>query len=347
MLMNPKAPDATPRAAHKPRWPYVGVTPAQARRQGLGVLKEKDAKQVRIMHTAGPQSMPAASRKAAPVAPAKPRSLPKATGTTNTPARPRSTPAVARYKPLATPAKSNKPFAGGIPRSARKSVFDSPAPVSKPPFSARKSVISTPLLKPPYDPRTDPRPYEKKFASATDIADRVAEWNSEDRKRAAAELPIKGRGEQKTPSKSRGQEKAKNSAEEGQEEKSSTPEGSPTKLPLRSPTKPPQSRFTPGAPGALTPKRAAPKIPASKTPAPATPLPKNPALRRILPKPTPRTPVLRQLMDPNAFRTPSKEIESSLDKAIDRKIAEDARSGKEFTPSGNRVKELLEARKKG
>jgi hypothetical protein len=51
--------------------------------------------------------------------------------------------------------------------------------------------------------------------------------------------------------------------------------------------------------------------------------------------------------DPNAFRTPSKEIESSLDRAIDEKIEEYAKSGKEFTPSGNRVKSLLEAREKG
>lgn len=50
------------------------------------------------------------------------------------------------------------------------------------------------------------------------------------------------------------------------------------------------------------------------------------------------------VVDRNATRTPSKRIVSSLDKAIDEKIAEDARRGLEFTPGGNRVRDLLEAR---
>jgi hypothetical protein len=44
------------------------------------------------------------------------------------------------------------------------------------------------------------------------------------------------------------------------------------------------------------------------------------------------------------MRTPSKDIVSSLDAAIDRKIAEDARRGLEFTPGGNRLRDLLNAR---
>jgi hypothetical protein len=47
------------------------------------------------------------------------------------------------------------------------------------------------------------------------------------------------------------------------------------------------------------------------------------------------------------MRTPSKAIVSSLDRAIDRKIADDARSGLEFTPGGNRLRDLLDAKEKG
>jgi hypothetical protein len=60
----------------------------------------------------------------------------------------------------------------------------------------------------------------------------------------------------------------------------------------------------------------------------------------------PKTPVNRRMtvLDRNATRTPSKDIVSSLDAAIDRKIAEDARRGLEFTPGGNRLRDLLNAR---
>jgi hypothetical protein len=53
------------------------------------------------------------------------------------------------------------------------------------------------------------------------------------------------------------------------------------------------------------------------------------------------------VLDRNATRTPSKAIVSSLDRAIDRKIADDARSGLEFTPGGNRLRDLLDAKEKG
>ncbi len=114
-----------------------------------------------------------------------------------------------------------------------------------------------------------------------------------------------------------------------------TPPGQPTRLPspIKSPSK---TRLTvPKTPtvkkGTLPMKTPTPKITKPRKPLPL----KTPTNRRIDPR------------DPNALRTPSKEIESSLDRAIDAKIAEDARSGKTFTPSGNRISELLEARKRG
>lgn len=78
---------------------------------------------------------------------------------------------------------------------------------------------------------------------------------------------------------------------------------------------------------------------------PVTPAkPANP-MRRPLATPAKLPPTSRiATLDHNAFRTPSKGIQSSLDRAIDAKIEEDARSGKEFTPSGNRIRDLLEAR---
>jgi hypothetical protein len=88
---------------------------------------------------------------------------------------------------------------------------------------------------------------------------------------------------------------------------------------------------------------------AAKPSTPAKKLPAHPvaALR------APKTPVVRTAgggsgdgaFDPNALRTPSKEIQSALDRAIDAKIAEDARSGREFTPSGNRISDLLAKRR--
>ncbi|EAT91094.2 hypothetical protein SNOG_01445 [Parastagonospora nodorum SN15] len=160
-----------------------------------------------------------------------------------------------------------------------------------------------------------------KFASAQAIAGRIAEWNSEDRKKAAMGTPRKP---DPTPSKRRKMD-------------STTPKDSPAKqesnTPKTSPTKP--SRLVPPKVKslALTPKR----------PAPATPQAQNKALARLRGA-VPSTPASRAL-DPNAYRTPSKEIESSLDAAIDRKIEEDARAGKVFTPGGNRVGVLIEARK--
>ncbi|KAH7130215.1 hypothetical protein B0J11DRAFT_522666 [Dendryphion nanum] len=65
-------------------------------------------------------------------------------------------------------------------------------------------------------------------------------------------------------------------------------------------------------------------------------------------RPLPSTPVNKSKAmdrDEAATRTPSKEIESSLDRAIDRQIVLDMKKGHEFTPGGNRISDLLKRRK--
>ncbi|KAF2832541.1 hypothetical protein CC86DRAFT_401307 [Ophiobolus disseminans] len=316
MLINPKEPDATPKVTHKARWPYVGPSPAQARRKELVVAKKMDAKQVGVVISTDPKPNSRTVRKSVPKPLAKPHNLPKASGANKTPARPRATPSLTRTKPSVTPAKP--PFNGGIPQSARTSVFESPgrAPTAKVPASLRKLVLDTPNTIPSHDSRTEPRTQGRRFASATDIADRVAQWNSEDKKRATRSPP-KDKVKETIPSKLN-----EASYTKAKQDGSTTPKSSPTKLsPTRLPLPPSPQYLRPPPAKHLhlnTPNRIAPKPP-SLTPRLRIPAP----LRKL----APRTPALRQLADPNAYRTPSKEVQSRLDEAIDRKIEEDRRVG--------------------
>lgn len=123
-----------------------------------------------------------------------------------------------------------------------------------------------------------------------------------------------------------------------------------------------ESTTPPGSPGAGAVKPVVVRGVASKTVTTTTtayitpkPLRKfSPALQKRLSTPRlarhPVTPKNRMIQededdDPAAHITPSKEIQSSLDKAIDEQIAYDASLGKTFTPSGNRISDLL-ARKR-
>ncbi|KAH7093463.1 hypothetical protein FB567DRAFT_609960 [Paraphoma chrysanthemicola] len=336
MLLDPKDSSLTPTVKRKPKWPYVGKTPAQVRREKLAAVKEKNDGEWEDRAGKDVQLDSVDLRKVngeTGVGKDKPRLRyqPRAAGTTRQTTTASSKAAVTPARPKDTPAR------GTIPRGPRTSVFDSPSSAAKSPRSIRKPRIPSPHTNVATKTPTDPRPSENKFAGALDIASRVAEWNSEDRKRAARETAKEK--ETATPSKS-----TEDGHEVGKEE-SYTPEGSPTKLP--SPIKTldlkPATKLTMD----LTPKRAAPKKPTTTTrQQPSSPRPKanpksNPTLStpkppktipphlRIRTQPPPRTPVSRiARIDPNAFRTPSKEIESSLDQAIDRKIEEDRRAGK-------------------
>ncbi|XPS72633.1 hypothetical protein M3J09_004797 [Ascochyta lentis] len=199
--------------------------------------------------------------------------------------------------------------------------------------SAALRAAAHPKRAAPPAPVVDPRTQGQRFVSAEAIAGRVAEWKDEDRKNAAPKVPMRAKST-KAPSKpppkpangrgAKTPEPRDPKADSGLGQ-SYTPPGNPTRLP--SPVKPPSK---------------------TRLVVPTTPAPKKAALpaKQRTPLPT-KTPVNRRtdLRDPNAVRTPSKEIQSSLDRAIDAKIAEDARSGKEFTPSGNRISELLEAKR--
>ena len=221
---------------------------------------------------------------------------------------PEKAPPTTKRKPAVKPTVT-----GGIPRSARNSVFEATQPTSssKAPSSIRKATSTRkPLIKsnqptpsskpaPPLrktKPAIPARPAIKKFVSATEIAGRVAGWNN----------------------------KVQKKKEEGVEKQSFTPEGSPTKSDLT----PPKPHLTPIKPDPTpntkrSPLRSTSKIAPILTPKRAAPRTPGP----LLPKPAPRTPAMRKLMDPNAYRTPSKEIEGSLDEAINRKIEEDKRRG--------------------
>lgn len=342
MFVHPKrSPSKLPTPRLKaPKWPYANKTPAQARRERMAAAKVDEQEDQREPNSAR-RNVPASASpmKIAPTGTAgKANGLSLTTrnrgtklGTlaranvpvTSTTSRARITPRAPTTSPRPVTAPAKPRFgAGGIPQSARKSVSDSPAPkTSSTPQSRIKTARPTPAPKPPgptFNPDGTPIP---KFASAQAIADRIAKWNSEDRKKAAMGTPSKP---DPTPSK-------------GKKMDSTTPKGSPDK-----PTKPKSSppKPSPSKPSRLVP----PKV--NMTPrrrAPATPKMQNKALTRLR-GPAPSTPAARAL-DPNAYCTPSKEIESSLDAAIDRKIEEDARAGKVFTPGGNRVGVLIEARK--
>jgi hypothetical protein len=261
-------------------WPYACKTSGQTRRERMAAEKEKDLAEWQAEVRAQEQQklMGRKTTTAESITPHKDTSSAMASRA-KAPARtPRSKPS--------TPAKS-KATGSGIPRSARKSVFDSPS--TKNLLATRKPVVASrrPGAFTPRKPLSTPRPV---FASAKDIANTVALWNTKDKKNGTT-----------SPTKPK-------------TTKSTTPKVSPAK-----PTHlvPPRAISTLN----LTPKRPAPNPPSAPT------TPRNPAVQRLR-APAPRTPATQRALDPNAFRTPSKAIQGSLDRAIDEKIAEDARRGR-------------------
>ena len=361
-----------------PRWKPVGATPALAKDDRVAAAKRKDSqsKGADKTVTAG-------------------RARPRAGSAVSRPTKSGTVASTARRKTLATPVKPTLPVEATshssphsripsltsantkspippVPKIPRKPLPGTSgpgkavaalkerlpnvpsAPINPRPVPTRKPLRPSTIE--PYNPSADPRPYEQKFASAGDIADRLAGWHNENRKKAEADrAKVPTRPANKTPART---------PLRTQPIESTTPDGSPDKNlillmetpastePL-SPTKDAKSRpFSTKPPPPTTPK-AKTRAPA---PAPKTPIPKTPALgarkaavndlRQPIMAGAPKTPVNRRMtvLDRNATRTPSKDIVSSLDAAIDRKIAEDARRGLEFTPGGNRLRDLLNAR---
>jgi hypothetical protein len=319
MLMHPNMPVEQPSASMSTvlKSPHVGKTAQKTRLERLATPKQTIVAERQLKASKTPTKLTSTSGTATLTRSAKitagktstPHSKSVTTNITNTPSRPRPTPkpTPSESKPSATAAKL-KPTGGSIPQGPRKSVFDAPTPQKS--TSTPKPLPST--LRPTATPNKIPRPV---FASATDIADRIAAWNSQDRIRTTTRLPkTKPASTAITPSKPP-TKPAKQSSPAKSVKQSFTPEGSPTRPAV--------------VPKSLVPKRAAPKPPA--TPCVA-------ALTRLKGMGLPRTPVRVGVtgsgrnrvggeMDANAFRTPSKEIQGSLDRAIDRKIEEDRMGG--------------------
>ncbi|KAF1937686.1 hypothetical protein EJ02DRAFT_48934 [Clathrospora elynae] len=359
-----------------PSWSPKGQIPSHSWREKILDAKEVDAEHrgTEIITTPGTPFSRAMS--AVSVKPVKSATAPAVTlrkratapRATTMPSRSNVHNSPARQAPSAVPAKT-KIGATAVPRTARKSIVSSApkptaAPASKPPFLRPRpshiQKLALPVKPKPADPSTDPRPYEQKFVSAVAIADRVAEWNSEDRKKAKSPHLVKtANNPTKAPTKMKSfLRKPSKIGLKVELKESFTPEGSPTKplSPIKDSDLPPSIKGPAYPPpyfeGTTTPKHSPspkPGIPSPRIRAPKTPGPRNPAVTRLKQAAALKTPVshLIPILDRNALRTPSKTIVSSLDKAIDAKIAEDARSGKEFTPSGNRVSDLLDARVKG
>lgn len=244
--------------------------------------------------------------------------------------------------PRPSPMKAKKPLRtlGTIPKARRTSPFDVRMSPSRVPAMASHRARYT-------------RASEKKgetvgFASAEDIAKQVEEWNRVPTEKepvlrgspnVVAKTPVKttrdhskdGLGFMRPTAISAKKEKQTPNEEE---QETYTPPGSPS-LPqppyhtLLSPPKPKE--------GSLKPARK-----------PISPL-KNRKVRALT-STTPRTPLPRgkgslKALDRGASRTPSKEMVSKLDKEIDAHLENEAQSGRVYTPSGQRISDLLAKRR--
>jgi hypothetical protein len=356
-----------------PRWRPGGPTPAKTMKDRLVAAKQESSQRTGAGQTIVPgRSRPRAAttvstaRKSTavtsaprktPATPAKQVALPESTTHSSPPSRiPSITSAKPKTSTRSIPQITQKPLPNAPGHGKAVPALKDRLPnVPTAPINTRPVPVRKPLCPPaanPHEPPADSRPYEQEFASAGDIADRLARWHDEDRRKAqmnrrtaTAKTPIS------TPAAKR---------VESQLDESTTPDGSPAKI--LTPAKAPASTSTSkllaikdAKSRPLSTKNSAPSTPKCKpsATAPKTPVqdPRNAAaLNKNLRQPVAatKTPVNRRIpvLDRNATRTPSKAIVSSLDRAIDRKIAEDARGGLEFTPGGNRLKDLLDAKSK-
>jgi hypothetical protein len=255
-------------------------------------------------------------------------------------------------KPV-TSTRSTGPPTSTAP-SGRKTPSTAPTPLPLPKSTSKPYLVARKPVPPPStvanqkrtaNTRTPPLNPRPRVASAEQIAGQIAQWHSEERTKATppkarpaprAKAPTTPHKRPSSPTK----RLLEDEADDSSDEKSYTPRGLPTKLRTPALSSPVKARTTDVA-AAATAVAAKPSTPAKKLPA-------QPVAAICAPK----TPVVRTAssggggpFDPNALRTPSKEIQSALDRAIDAKIAEDAKSGREFTPSGNRISDLLAKRR--
>jgi hypothetical protein len=292
MLMTPKHPTAS-RKVKLPERSGAVWTPAKPRTDMLSSVKENtELKPPKKMTIPTAPNRPLGTTMGPPSIPHNRRPIKRAL---STPALRNPDPSA---KPTAIPSKLS-----ATPLKPRTSVSASARKSNVVLTPGQAKATCTPKVRPSTIRPTANASKTPQFASATDIADRIAQWNSQDRVRRTTKPPS---STHTTPSKPPPTKVTKPAKPETKQ--SYTPPGSPPKTPI---------------PNSLVPKRAAPKTPT--TPdfgSPVTPKVVNPALARLKGIGAPRTSA-RMERDPGATRTPSKEIEMSLGSAIDRKILED------------------------
>ncbi|KAL5407741.1 hypothetical protein PMIN06_006024 [Paraphaeosphaeria minitans] len=235
--------------------------------------------------------------------------------------------------PRLSPKKPKTPLRtpGTIPQAPRTSPFDVRSPSRVPAMASHRAQ---------YARASEEKGETVGFASAEDIAKQVEEWNT-----VPAEKEPCTRTNAKVTTKTTlktTQERSKSrlgfmrpTVTSAKKEKATyTPPGSPSASPS-----PQTTHLLPSKP-ANAPAQATKK---------ATSPPKNPKVRALA-STAPRTPLPRgkggmKALDRGAARTPSKEMVSKLDKEIDAHLENEARAGRIFTPSGQRISDLLAKRR--
>ncbi|KAF2683024.1 hypothetical protein K458DRAFT_488228 [Lentithecium fluviatile CBS 122367] len=205
-----------------------------------------------------------------------------------------------------------------IPASSPLQLIDRPAYHPRSPFSSPFSAKDQ-EDEAPYDPSTDPHPYEEKVANAEAIARMISGWNEEQFGECGDNS---GEKEKKSlTSDSHPFSTYAAGATTRAVDESYTPPGSPTSSPPNCPAPSP-------TPLSITPLR----IPNPKLhPSPHTPVPSTTPFKHTRPPHT-----------PNAIQTPSRALSNKLDAAIDAHIEDSVRQGRIFTQSGQRYAVLLE-----
>lgn len=185
------------------------------------------------------------------------------------------------------------------------------------------------------------------FASAEEIAGHVREWNSKPLEETSTVLTSKKSSlNSVTKSAVRGTATTRSAPTFMSPTATSAKKQTPRKAQesYTPPGSPPKRELIPHSARKVQPKPAG--SPARSTKRSLSP-PKKVNVRSLA---TPRTPLPRRIVlqrgkivDQGALRTPSKDTVSKLDREINAHLASQERQGRMFTPSGQRIKDLLAA----
>lgn len=252
------------------------------------------------------------------------------------------------------------------PTKSKPKLLETPGTIPQAPRNSALDIHQLPLLSPSGVPAMASRrdryvraiQEEGKaiaFASAEEIAVQIREWNTKllgSKPATSPSAKSPARPMTKPPHKtvapaprakfsfmSPTATSVKRQATRTEKEKETfTPPGSPsnTTFLTRSPPKSQVVRSAADAPSPVKKISSTLKSPKVRTFAtPRTPLPRSNVNRR------------GKAFDRGALRTPSKEIVDKLDKEINGHLESQEREGRIFTPSGQRIQDLLAARRRG